>query len=120
MAHRLSDEERLNLERELAVVREEFCAALPARIADLTQALAGGLTPERLSAARLMAHRLAGVAGSHGFHALGDHAGVLEAALIDAMNSADPGAHAGAVSAAHQQLVASAARVPDRDDKRGG
>jgi HPt (histidine-containing phosphotransfer) domain-containing protein len=60
-----------SFEAELAALRAEYAAVLPARLEELEQAL-GALarSPEqRLVAARL-AHRLAGTAGSYGFAAV--------------------------------------------------
>lgn len=64
---------------ELKALRAEFVASLTARRAALRLAMDSGLgAPLGSGALRDVAHKLAGVAGSYGFAALGRIAGLLE------------------------------------------
>jgi HPt (histidine-containing phosphotransfer) domain-containing protein len=70
--------------RELA---QEFAEVLPARVEALASALAEAKAAPESEALRdqlvLLAHRLAGTAGSHGFDAVGEEARAIENLVVD-------------------------------------
>lgn len=69
----------------LAELKRQYRERLPSRIEELGQALAAGRAdPSRLEAARLLAHRLRGTAGSYGVPQVGEIAGRLEDLLAAA------------------------------------
>jgi diguanylate cyclase (GGDEF)-like protein len=89
-------EERVTVAPELALdhafaeLRKEFATKLPARVAELATAIdAVRKDPTTADAARSLAHRLRGTAGSYGFAALGDAAGRIED-LFDKAKGATP------------------------------
>ena len=71
-------------EDALAVLRERYAAALPGRACELAEkvdaALAGD--EEASGAARQVAHRLRGSAGTYGFPAIGEVGAAIEEALV--------------------------------------
>jgi diguanylate cyclase (GGDEF)-like protein len=70
------------IESQLQVLRRAYAAALPEKLEELSRALAVARdgTRER-QAAKLLAHRLAGTAGSYGFAEVGAAAARIEGAL---------------------------------------
>ncbi len=73
-----------DLESRLAALRAKMVAGLPSRAEELREAARRMApdAPEPIGEARRLAHRLAGIAGSHGFHALTDEGRAVER-LID-------------------------------------
>lgn len=67
----------LRVDPRLLALAERFRASLPGLLGEVEAALAGG----DAEGVRAHAHRLAGVAGSYGFTALGDQARAVDAAL---------------------------------------
>ena len=70
----------------LAVVRARYAASLGEKAASMVSSAAavlqGSADPERVEAARRIAHRLRGSAGSYGFPAFGEVAARIDAALL--------------------------------------
>ena len=81
------------LQGALANLVAEYAAELPAKLDELTQALraAQGLAPHRLpgrlTAARALAHKLAGTAGSYGFLEVSQHCSTVEQRVMGLFDS---------------------------------
>ncbi len=71
--------------RELAELRAQFTKRLPAKLAELTESVvAAKRDPSVVGAARTLAHRLRGSAGSYGHPGVGEAVGVVEELLAEA------------------------------------
>jgi diguanylate cyclase (GGDEF)-like protein len=69
---------------EMAELRRAFAARLPQKLEQLTQAIADARSDlSRIAAARTLAHRLRGSAGSYGCAATGNAVGVIEDLLVE-------------------------------------
>jgi CheY-like chemotaxis protein len=71
---------------ELLALQREYAAGLPAKVAELAEAVERAhqrqADPLLLGEARTLAHQLRGTAGSSGFHGVGASAGLIEDALM--------------------------------------
>ena len=94
------------LAARIALLRAEYRAVLPDRLAELLAAVVlARTTPSAIGGALAIAHRLAGTAGSYGFHELGDACAAVEDALARAQTNADWGPVDAALASAAATLA---------------